>query len=389
MCEFLNENPPAINFIYAFIQRKGEILGLDWGISLFVDLKDKAYNNIALTNVLIPLKQSNRLWSFVDLSNTEIKNLYWKKIDPYFYQLDENELEIGFRNLIKHGRFLAAVHYCSQFIDKKLPTNLVIEILFKAATEKSEEVFYLRDYEIERIFMALDLRVDLEDSDFIQLELLYLEYLASHGSRRTPTRLHNAIVNKPDFFVELLTYLYKSDNLVEEESEVLTDMQKGNRAHRAYELLNSWEKIPGVSETGDIDKNILNEWVAQVLEKSESVGRRKFAEMEIGKVLAQYPEKNNSIWPPAEICEIIESINTDALKNNFRSAIFNKRGVYSKALFEGGKQEWALSAHFHQLSLRIINTYPSTASILESLAKGYEYDAKEEDKKAKREALEY
>ena len=60
-------------------------------------------------------------------------------------------------------------------------------------------------------------------------------------------------------------------------------------------------------------------------ELAKEASRLEVADMQIGKVLAQYPE-NIPEWPQEIIFQIIEEINSDSLKSNYSSALFNKRG---------------------------------------------------------------
>lgn len=176
--------------------------------------------------------------------------------------------------------------------------------------------------------------------------------------------LHNELANNPEFFIDVLKCAYKpdSDEIIEEERKELTEEQIQNRAMQAYQLLHSWDKIPGVDEAYNIDNDFLTTWVQKVRALAIQCGRIEVADMQIGQVLAQYPETIDS-WPPDEICNVIETINTDSIKRNFSSATFNKRGSSSRGPFDGGDIE-------------------------RSHAKGYEEDAKRMDERAERDRLE-
>ena len=54
--------------------------------------------------------------------------------------------------------------------------------------------------------------------------------------------------------------------------------------------------------------------------------------LQIGKILAQYPE-NVSLWPQETIFQAIEEINTDSIKSGYSSAMFNKRGFVNERCF--------------------------------------------------------
>jgi hypothetical protein len=110
--------------------------------------------------------------------------------------------------------------------------------------------------------------------------------------------------------------------------------------------------------------------------------------MQIGQVLAQYPE-NIPQWPPEKIFHIIEEINTDSLKRNYSSAMYNKRSSSSRGAFDGGNIERAHATYFGNLAKNFKNTYPNVAEIFNHLEQGYLSEAKWMDEQAERDRLEF
>jgi hypothetical protein len=112
------------------------------------------------------------------------------------------------------------------------------------------------------------------------------------------------------------------------------------------------------------------------------------ADMQIGKVLAQYPE-NIPEWPQESIFKIIEEINSDSIKRNYSSAMFNKRGASSRGVFDGGDIEREKAAYFEKLEKDFKNNYPNVAEVFKRLSDSYLLDAKRMDDEAERNRLEY
>jgi len=77
------------------------------------------------------------------------------------------------------------------------------------------------------------------------------------------------------------------------------------------------------------------------------------------------------------------------LDNGFNVEIYNKRGVVSKSLFEGGQQERVLVKKFKQYADKWAICYPRTSGMLRKIAQDYENEAKQQDKEAERRDLEY
>jgi len=389
ICDCLYDERNLISFIHSFIYRKSTIEGFEWIKLLFNELQEKKFSNKALSNVLIPLNQNKQLWDFVASLDEEIQNEYWQNINPHFYHINDDEKAIGIEMLLKHKRFFSAIDIASHFSDV-ISSNLLSEMLKKAATEEPNETPHLRSYEIERIFEELDKRTDIDKSTLIHLEWLYLPILDSYGTKRKPWNLEEELANNPDFFIEVLKWVYipKDETLLEKEREGISDETIQNRAKRAYHLLQSWKKIPGMKEDNSIDETELKNWVTKARTLAESVSILEVADAEIGKVLAQYPE-NVPLWPQEKIFQLIEEINTDSLKSGYYSAMFNKRGLSTRAVFDGGDIEREKAAYFEKLANDCKNKYPSVAEIFKRMQQGYLADAKRMDEEAERNKLEY
>ncbi|MEO2070323.1 MAG: hypothetical protein ABGW99_03185 [Zunongwangia sp.] len=385
----LYDEGSKITFVHSFIYRKSIKEGFDWVKVLFSDLQEKGYSHQALSNILIPINQNQELWDFISTLNEEIQNLYWQNVRPHFYHISDAEKVFGVEMLLIHKRFFSAIDIASHF-PKVIPTDLLAEMLRRAGTEESSETIRFKGYEIERIFEEIDNREDIEKSTLIQLEWLYLAILDSYGTRRNPINLEEELANNPDFFIDVLKWIYlpKDKTLLEEERKGITDEVIESRAKQSYHLLNSWKKIPGMNDDNSIDEVELKSWIDKVRELAKNVSRLEVADMQIGKVLAQYPEDIPE-WPQETIFKIIEEINSDSIKSNYSSALFNKRGSSSRGAFDGGDIEREKAAYFEKLEKDFKDKYPNVAEIFKRLSDGYLLDAKRMDDEAERNRLEY
>lgn len=387
--ESLNDDDPNIRFIQSFFHRKSIMEGFDWIKSLFNKLKERAFNNEALSNILIPLDQNTALWDFISEQGIEIQNHYWQNIYPRFFHANINEKIFGLKKLLEYKRFFSAIDV-AYLKPEEIPSELLAEILDKAATEKAEEKARYKGHEIERVFEELDKRDDLEKSKLIQLEWYYLELLDSYGTHRKPKNLEEELTNNPSFFIDVLKWLYlpKDRKLLEKEREGISDDIVKSRGKQSYHLLNSWKKIPGMQEDNSIDKDKLSNWIDTVRKLASEVDRLEVADAEIGKILAQYPE-NIPQWPNETIFQIIEELNTDSIKRNYSSAMFNKRSFTSRGAFDGGNIEREKAAYFDKLATDNRIKYPNISKIFKNMSLSYLRDAKREDDDAERSRLEH
>lgn len=387
LCEYLKEDEaPVQNFIQRFIFRKSIINNINWVFDLFGKLKSVGYLDDQISRMFFQVNQSKELWNFIASVGDEVNNTYWKEIYPHFWSLADDDFIFGIEKLMKVNRFLSALDI-AYHEPKKLPSEKLVEILEKAGTEKSEENMRFDSYHVTRIIEELDTRQDIDKPTQLRLEWLYLPFLASYGSGHKPKVLHEELANSPEFFMEVLKWVYKSEK-EEDETEDIVDEAKRNRGQNAYQLLNSWKRIPGMSEEGAIDHDFLWDWINKVRTYAQESGRLTVADLQIGKILAEYPEKEEP-WPPKEICKVIETINTDSLKSGFSSATFNKRGSSTRGPFDGGNIERGHAEYFQRQAAAKKYEFPETAKILTNLSKGYEADAKRMDESAERDKLDY
>jgi hypothetical protein len=86
---------------------------------------------------------------------------------------------------------------------------------------------------------------------------------------------------------------------------------------------------------------------------------------------------------------ILENLNSDAVLDNYSSALFNKRGYSSREPFDGGSIEREHATHFNGLSGKVKFKFPKVAALFKRLALGYEFEAKQQDERSERDKLEY
>lgn len=389
LCGDLKGEKKNLNFIQSFLFRKSLVGGLDRLFDIFNKLSEKKYSYTSLAMFLISIPQSKELLAFLDKCLIGVQDEYWKNVVPNFHNLSADEKITGINQLIKHKRFLSAIT-SSLYSLENIPTKLIIELLEKIGTVSSNETTNVQGHEIGHLFEELDKRTDVDGKSMVNLEWIYLQILTSYSTNRKPKLLLEELFKNTDFFVDILKWIYLPGDktLIEKEREDLSEEQITNRAKRAYELFGSINKLPGMDEDGTLDSEFLKNWIKEVREKASMASREIVADMAIGKILAKYPE-NKTDWPVDVIFEIIENINTDSIKNNFSSELFNKRGSSSRGVFDGGDIERGHAKYFSDLYNQYKNKFPIVAGIFNSLSQGYLQDAKRMDDSAEKDRLDY
>ena len=156
-------------------------------------------------------------------------------------------------------------------------------------------------------------------------------------------------------------------------------------ATNAYRLLKSWQTIPGTAGRGKpVDIDGLKAWYATVEQLLIEADRLDIGQQVFGQVLAHAPADEDGLWPCEPVRSFIEHVAGEHIETGFRIECFNKRGVISRSLDEGGAKEYALADQYVGWAARMATTAPRTAAVFRSLAEGYLLDGQREDDEARR-----
>lgn len=387
LIDLLLEGEEGIRFVRGLMWRKSLISGLNWVLNLYSDVRIN-YETDQIIHILLSLQHSLELWNYINDLGENTEKIFWMRKDPDFYHLSTENKITGMKKLIANNRHKSVLLGSSLYVED-IPSDIIVEVLKGVAIDEDSENVQLRGYEVQRFFNVLYARTDIEKQTVIHLEWLYLPILETHSSKRGTMLLHEELADNPDFFMEVFRLVYQSgDESDGVQPTQLVSEQQHNVSLNAYRLLDSWHKVPGLGDDGELNGKKLGEWISKVRDLAGEYGRLDSMDSRIGGMLAQYPEKEEP-WPPIEICEIIESINTRSLISGFSSAVFNRRGFSSRGVFDGGARERKLVEYFMRLSGYIKNRFPTVALIFVELAKGYQQQAQREDDDAAINLLDY
>ena len=165
------------------------------------------------------------------------------------------------------------------------------------------------------------------------------------------------------------------------DSKPISDEQS-QRAENAYRLLRSWRDIPGGGEEQTVEEKTLLAWVRKARAMAEGRDLLEVCDSRIGEVFAHAPAESDGSWPCVPVRDALEEIGSDDVFGGFRVGIYNKRGVFSKMLKEGGVQERVLAEKYRQYAEASKFEWTKTAAALRRIAEGYEEDARREDAQA-------
>jgi hypothetical protein len=122
--------------------------------------------------------------------------------------------------------------------------------------------------------------------------------------------------------------------------------------------------------------------VDEVLALCRASDRSTKREQTLGQILAHAPIGEDEIWPGLPARDILDRPELSEMRSGFETGTFNKRGVTTRSMDEGGKQERELANQFRRYANGLAATHPYLAESLERMARSYEFHAKGEDEEA-------
>jgi len=192
------------------------------------------------------------------------------------------------------------------------------------------------------------------------------------------------LAQKPEFFIEILTLLFRRSDELETERPEPSEYDL-SRAIQAERLLKSWHRVPGTQADGSVDGDALHAWTQSVQILAEKEARRVVAEIRIGNVFAYSPPEKDAdtAWPCISVRDVIDEFWSQALANGFEVGIIYQRGLDQSTLAEGEAPKERLAKQYFDWAEASRIEWPKTAACLQRVSEHYEAEARREDAKAK------
>jgi len=335
-------------------------------------------NGGLLVGVGVLLNWPNNLetWDAVRSLGDEVERTYWQKKHPYWMDETPDLLLECIKRFRAVKRPLAGLEAALNKL-KNIPTDLLLTLLdeIRETLGDSDRAHSNISYEIERAFEELDKRDDASDLAIARLEVAY-HPLFRFSDR--PMRVHKIIAEKPGDYYELLANVFRAED---EEHPEEQPAEQVALAEASYAVLSNFKTIPGLYEK-HLDVGKLTTWIDEVRRRAAEGKRAAVADQYIGHILAHSPIDDDGVWPLIAIREQIERLKSDQLQHGMQIEKFNMRGVYSKAVYEGGSEERQFAAQYRGYAEKAA-AWPRTQLMLREIAKSWEADAEREDTSAR------
>ena len=322
-------------------------------------------------------------WHLLDRYDREVRDRYWREVRPDWNRFTEAEVVELVDRLLEASRPRAA--FFAVHLDwSKVDTPRLKRLLLDTGTGQAEPAgHYLPEsYHISQAMRELDGRDDVDREEMVRFEFMYIQAL-DHSEYGIPN-LERWVSESPIGFVQVLALMFKRDDGGQDPPE-WSGADADNRAALAsvaYQLLERIHRIPGTKHSGDIDEAELSRWMAEARRLCTEHGRARIGDQYIGQILARGRADDDGVLPCLAISEAMEGIGSPDLASGFSIGIINARGVVSRAIGEGGRQERELAETYRDWAKRRSPDYPYVGSILDSIAADYDRQALWQDEEA-------
>ncbi|MEV5147441.1 hypothetical protein AB0L14_24315 [Streptomyces sp. NPDC052727] len=325
-------------------------------------------------------------WAKLAELNPEVAAHYWREFTYFGLGSDFPQALDAARSLLGVGRPAAALDLILLY-DRQGDSAETAEIVVIGLEDLIEA--RLSDPEIERLnsrFRDLFALLARHHERVGRQRILNLEWqlLPALGFGAEAPILHKTLVEDPEAFADLVTWCFRPDTTPEEETgDAVEQENRRNIASHAYRALHTLRTCPGLTADGTLDPVALRTWVMTARAELAARDRASVGDEQIGQVLAFAPRDQDDLQVPEAVRDLLEEINSSDLERGLSIGIYNKRGVTSRGLLDGGVQESELAQSFREQAERA-RPWPRTRKLLNRLAESYEADARREDQEAER-----
>jgi len=323
-------------------------------------------------------------WDVAASLGEEADKAYWRSV--YVIILDDTpnkDAEYAITKLIVAKRPRSAFA-AARLQPERIEPQQWVHILEAIAQREEPEGSFPESYDMDRVLESLDKSPDISDEQIAGLELPFVPLLCGYGHRahKRTLAIHRELARKPELFIQLLCWEFKRRDGTVEPQKISPEHQEF-RAKLAYHTLQGWNTVPGLGEDGKIDAVAFHSWTTEAITLASGADRREVAETHLAALLAWLARRRAwDDWLPDAILEFLDHPENSGLREKFRMGVHNARGVTSRGPYDGGAQEKRLAENYRKLAAGYGNSYPRTSALLISIAKSFDWDAKQHDERA-------
>lgn len=330
---------------------------------------------------LSPFRRST--WQLVDQLAPDSRDAYWADAVPEWKRAaDADCVEAVERLLLAHRprAAFASLHLDLEAIDPELLYRVLTDMATDGQDEQGQ--YQMDAYSLETAFRVLDKCAALTLDQKATLEFAYIDVLYQpwqRGNAYGIPNLEKYVEVHPELFIQAIVWTYRRSDGEDDPAEWrVADEDRSQLATRGHKLLDAVSRMPGHDSFGELQTELLANWVKTVRDACEGLGRRDVADNCLGKLLSCASAGADGVWPCESVRQVMEDFHSKSMADGARIGVYNSRGVTWRG--EGGDQERELAAKYRKWAGALRYTHPFVASeFLSGIAKTYEDEANRED----------
>lgn len=376
------DNP---GLIIGYAGGRVESIGPDWVIAQGERMKTKGnYSPEACALLYLGLPESAESWAAVSAHGEDVERAYWKRANGYSQTDRIGHSSIAIEKLLDAERPTAALQIAGDpkvSVSSSLLKRLLQEFLSLDVKKKEPYNSDMAAYHLGYVFNQLYERNELSVEEIAKLEFPFAPLFDDFKQyTSSPPAIHRILQKDPLIFAELVSYIYKRDDRLPNPSQEGMDQERiKTLAHISRDVLNSWRLLPGLKDDGSLDEKDLFDWIEKARRQCAESNHITGGDLQIAEMLSRAPADSDGAWPHTAVRNLIERLSNELIDRHIEIGLYNSRGVVSRGLTDGGRQERELFDKYKRMSETVRTKWPLTGAMLRSIASSYDRDAKRED----------
>ena len=366
--------------------------GQKWTEHILPLMEQKKLDVNARVTPFLYYPDDRNTFELVENMGKEFTKEYWQAKPIGRFSDDQDTFIYALEKFMTFGRTLEMIPLIwskRKNLEVRFGYSLLGNILKELNAGKSLNNISSGGYWIEKIFEWLREEYNIDRKKLARLEYAFLPIIVRKSSKKDLI-LHEMLSSDPIFLVDVLCDLYKPATQRSEDEEEKPTTEEKNRAHLAWELLQEWKLPPGIDDDGSLNSIVLERWVKTARNVAQKKDRADIADQEIGKVLFHVPkDPDDGVWPHKVLRDLLEQLASENIERGIELEQYNSRGVVTKDVFEGGKQERELSCQWKERADALSTRWPRVSGLCERIAGAWAAEAVREDERAEKDRLRF
>lgn len=334
------------------------------GIAFFAD-KLEGLSNYDIKWLVSQLPITPDVIQFINSFQEDINDEFWQCANTWgIMHYDPAFARDCINTLLKSCRPYSAIR--ELYFSDDLYIDLILEALQAALdyhpnTERNGiNLNNLDNHYIEEMFEKI---YKSQSSELMRVSRLELAYMNKLSMDFEPECLVKNALSNPPIFVELVSYCFKKDDNIGEE----TTENNEYIANLAYKALDKIKRLPGQTDK-IVNADKFNSWILSVLELAKELKYVTACDIQIGRILSYSPIDEDGVWPHKCVRDFLEKNTSETINTHICMGVFNQRGVHTVT---GGDEEEQFAATYNECAQKLQLLYPKTARVVKEISDRY------------------